>query len=107
MQGIVSKPKYRMIVNIHKTSDGRRIIAVCDSELIGKKFEEHSLQLDLTSNFYKGEEKNEQEILELFKTASMINLVGKKSVELGIKTNIIDKKNIIKIKDVPHVQALL
>ncbi len=40
-----------MIVNIHKTSDGRRIIAVCDSELIGKKFEEHNLQLDLTSNF--------------------------------------------------------
>ena len=96
-----------MIVKIHKTSDNRKIIAVCDKDLIGKKFEEHGLQLDLTSDFYKGEEKKEQEILELFKTAYIVNLVGKKSVELGRKTGVVDKKNIIKIKGVPHVQALL
>ncbi len=96
-----------MIVKIRKTNDGRNILAICDSDLIGKKFEDHDLQLDLTSNFYKGEEKSEKEILELFKTGSIINLVGKKSIEVGIKAGIINKKNIIKIKNIPHAQALL
>lgn len=101
------KLKYRMIVKIHKTSDGRRVLAVCDSNLIGKKFEEKDLQLDLTSRFYKGEEKNKEEILNLFKTASIINLVGEKSVELGIKAGIIETNHIIKIKNIPHAEALL
>ena len=26
-----------MIVKVHKTLDGRKIIAICDSDLIGKK----------------------------------------------------------------------
>lgn len=96
-----------MIVKVHKTNDGRNIIAVCDSNLIGQKFEENDLQLDLTSNFYKGEERSEEELLELLKTAYLVNLVGKKSVEFGIKANIIEKKNIIKIKEIPHAEALL
>jgi len=95
-----------MITKIHKTFDGRGVLAVCDSDLLGKKFEEKDLQIDLTSNFYKGEEKKEEEILELFKIASIINLVGKKSVELGIKAGIIDKEKVIKIKGVPHAQVL-
>jgi len=103
----VLRPKYKMIVKIHKTFDGRTILAICDSDLIGKKFEENDLQLDLTSNFYKGEEKSDEEILELFKTASIINLVGEKSVNLGIKARIIDKIHIIKIKNIPHAEALL
>ena len=40
-----------MIVKVHRTPDGRRLIAVCDNNLLGKKFEENDLQLDLTSNF--------------------------------------------------------
>ncbi len=96
-----------MIAKIHKTFDGRNVLAVCDSDLLGKKFEEKDLQIDLNSAFYKGEEKSEKEILELFKKASTINLVGKKSVELGIKAGIIDKEKVIKIKGVPHAQVLL
>ena len=46
-----------MIVKIHKMPDGRSVIAVCDSNLLGKKFEEKNLQLDLTADFYKGSEK--------------------------------------------------
>ncbi len=96
-----------MIVKIHRTNDGRNILAVCDSDLLGKKFEENDLQLDLTSNFYKGEEKNEQEVLELFKISPIINLVGEKSINLALKAKIIGKKHIIKIKNIPHAEALL
>ena len=93
-----------LIVKIHKTPDKRMILAVCDKELIGKKFEQEGLQLDLNSDFYKGEEKTEEEILNLFKQAYIINLVGKKSIMLGSKQGII--KEVIKIKEIPHAIVL-
>lgn len=96
-----------MIVKQHKTADGKIILAVCDSELIGKKIVQGNLQLDLTSNFYKGEEMNEEKIKELFKTAYCVNMVGEKSVQLGIKQGIVDKKRVIKIKEIPHAEAVI
>ena len=46
-----------MIVKIHKRDD-RTILAVCDSDLIGRTFTEGERQLDLSSDFYKGEERD-------------------------------------------------
>ena len=36
----------------------------------------------------------------------IVNMVGKKSVNFGIKIGIIDSKNVIKIKNIPHAQAV-
>ena len=96
-----------MIVKIHKTQEGRKIIAICDKELIGKRFEEGNLQLDLRSDFYKGKEKNEEEIKSLIEGDCILNLVGKKSIKFGIKMGIIDSKGVVKIKNVPHAQAII
>jgi len=96
-----------MIIKIHKTPDGRNMVAICDNDLIGKKFEEKNLQLDLTSNFYNGEEKDEQSIIKLLKGAYIINLVGNKAIEMALNLKIITKENIIKIKNIPHAQAIL
>ncbi|MBW3021743.1 DUF424 family protein, partial [Candidatus Woesearchaeota archaeon] len=56
-----------MIVKKHISHDGRIIVAICDSDLIGKRFEENDKQLDLKSEFYNGESKTEQECLEIIK----------------------------------------
>lgn len=104
---ILLKPRYKMIVKIHKTPDGRKIVAICDNRLIGKKFEEKNLQLDLSSSFYKGEEKSKEEIIKLLKDSYIVNIVGKECMGLAIKLGIIGKKNVIKIKNVPHAQAIL
>ncbi|MBS3098246.1 DUF424 family protein [Candidatus Woesearchaeota archaeon] len=96
-----------MIVKIHKTNDGRKIIAVCDDNLLGKKFEEKKLQLDLTSNFYKGDKKSEKEVLDLIKGAYIVNFVGEKSIRIGIMAGIINKGGVIRIKNIPHSQAIV
>ena len=75
--------------------------------IIVKKLEEKNLQLDLTSSFYNGEEKEEKEIAKLFHEAYIINLVGNDSVNLGLKLGILSKSNIIHIKKVPHAQVIL
>ncbi len=95
-----------MYVKIHKT-ESREIIAVCDKELVGKKFINGEMQLDISERFYKGEEKSEEEIIKILKNCSCANLVGEKSVRLGIKIGIISKDNVIKIKGIPHAQYLV
>jgi len=96
-----------MIVKIHKTQDGKKLVAVCDKELLGKKFKEKNIQLDLSSDFYNGEEKNEEELMKMFDDAYIVNMVGKKAVDLGKKAGIVLEENIVYVKKIPHAQAVL
>jgi len=96
-----------MIAKVHKTQDGRKIIAICDNELIGKTFEEGNLQLNLNSEFYKGKEMDKDKIKELIKGAYIVNVVGEKSIEFCVEMGIMDKDNVVKIGNVPHVEAIL
>jgi hypothetical protein len=94
-----------MIVKIHKTPDGRIILAVCDSEILGKKFEEKGLQLDLSSDFFKGNEMKEEEIISLFKKAYIVNLNGEKAVKLGVREGVVSE--VIRIKGIPHAEGVV
>jgi len=96
-----------MIVKTHKTENGKLILAVCDNDLIGKKIIDKDLQLDLSSNFYKGKEMSEEEAKRLFRYAYIINLAGKKAVGLALKEGLLNKKNILVIKNIPHAQILI
>ncbi len=88
-----------MIVKKHFDKNGL-IIAVCDSELLGKRFEQGKLQLDLTSDFYKGQEMDDLRVKELMKSARVGNIVGKNSVELAKKLGLIEKTKTI--VDIPY-----
>lgn len=94
------------IVKIHKLSDDRIMLAICDSNLLGKKFENGKHQLDLSSDFYRGEEMDDEKILSYIKRTYIINLVGEESIDFGIRYKLIEK-NIVVIKGVPHAQAML
>ena len=86
-------------------------MAVCDSELIGKKFEEGKRQLDLRENFYKGEEIETGKLIKSFQHYSIedatFNIVGKKSVNAAIDAKIISKTSIDKIDNIPFTLILL
>ena len=81
-------------------------MAVCDPDIKGKKFEDDERQLDLSTNFYDGEEKTEEETARLFKACYQMNLSGTKSVSLGISEGIIDESHVIEIAGVPHAIAI-
>lgn len=98
-----------MLIKIHKAY--RQVVAICDSDILGKRFEEGIKQLDIRENFYKGEEKSEAEILELMKDLAMedatFNIAGKQSVNCALKIRLIDKKGIKTIQGVPFALVLL
>ena len=95
-----------MIVKVHKRN-GKVLVAVCDTDLIGKKFEEGELQLDLTSDFYAGKELDEKATGDLIRNAYIINLVGKNAIKLGMDEGIIEKDHIKNIAGIPHAQAVI
>ncbi len=96
-----------MIVKIHKTPEGRKVIAICDDQLIGKTFEEDNKQLDLNSSFYKGDKKEGEEIKGLLKEPCIINVVGVESINLLKRLGLAENSHIIKIKEIPHTQVIV
>jgi len=99
----------KVLIKIHENY--RKVIAVCDSELLGKKFEEGKMQLNVNEFFYNGKEYDEIKALKLLENAkqddAFFNFVGEDSVNLGIKLGIIGNAGIIKVQGVPHALSLL
>ena len=98
-----------MFVNIIKSY--RDIVAICDSELIGEKFEEGDFQLDIKENFYKGEEVSEEQLKEIISNMSRedatFNIVGKKAISLALEQKIINREGIKKIQNIPFAMVLM
>ena len=86
--------------------NGTRILALCDTNLLGSYFEENKMQIDLRTNFYKGESMDEERILSLIKSANVFNFVGERAVNLGIKNMLIERENILFVQKIPHAQTL-
>ena len=95
-----------MLVKEHRNNSSL-IISICDSDLIGKKFEENKLELDLTTGFYDGERMIENKILKLISECTCMMLIGKKSVSFAIEKGLANKENIKEIHNIPHLQILL
>jgi hypothetical protein len=92
----------------HRTENGA-IIAMCDSELIDKVLQEGAVEINLKdySAFYKGELLTEVQAKALINPKEIFsaNVVGSKSVEVAMKTTIIEKGHIKTINSVPYAQA--
>jgi hypothetical protein len=82
------------------------MIAACDKNLCGKTFEEGDLVLQVEKSFYGGELKGKEEVRSLLAEATIANLVGKDIVELAIREGVIDSKNVLMVKGIPHAQMV-
>ena len=83
-------------VMMHWVKKHKGVLAVCDEELIGRKFD----VLDVNENFYKGELIDEKRLSELLKDNSNINIVGTRSIKAAEKAGVLCA--VKKIKSVPY-----
>lgn len=83
------------------------ILAVCDSDIAGRVFEDQKRILDLSGDFFSGEEADEASLARLARDAYMLNLNGKESVDFGVRNGFVDEEKVIFVKDVPHAEAVL
>ena len=53
-----------MLIKVHEAY--RKVVAICDAELLGKKFTEGNMQLDVNPAFYGGKKYDEKKVIELY-----------------------------------------
>jgi uncharacterized protein len=98
-----------MHIKIHKSY--RNVVALCDSDLLGKTFDEGKLQLKVKENFYSGDKISKSEALETLQKQKIedatFNIVGKESVQTALESGIITQNHIGKISNIPFALTLL
>ena len=93
------------IVGVKQSQFGL-LVVVTDADIIGKKFEDEKLQLDLTKKFYQGEVKTKEEVKQMMMTARHMHLTGKGAVAIGMEMDLVDPKKIIFIGKIPHAEIM-
>ena len=83
-----------------------RMLAIADSDIVGKHFEEGDLQLEVTGEFYHESECGDEEALKMINDASLINATGNNIISLLLKENIIDEDKILRVGGVAHAQVI-
>ncbi|MBS3760329.1 DUF424 domain-containing protein [Halodesulfurarchaeum sp.] len=94
-----------MILTERQTDRGL-LITVCDPDVLGETFEEGSISLEVTEEFYGGDRVDTETAVEALKRASIANLVGTESVELAIEEGFVEEGNVLEVEQTLHAQYL-
>ena len=91
-----------IIYKLHENNEGKKILSLCDKELLGKEFEDGNGFLNLKSDFYNGTEFNIEKSDIIISKSNSINAVGNESIKLLLNKNITNDSHIKKIKKIPY-----
>jgi hypothetical protein len=93
----------RIAMKIFRHS-GEIMLAACDEVLLGKKFKDGKLQIEVSPDFYDDTRVDKDLFLRSLHMATISNLVGKVTVNHAIEAGFIDSDCIIWIDGIPHAQ---
>lgn len=87
---------------------GREVlIAVCDCDLMGKKFVEGNLHVEILPDFFGEEKATAQDVEQALARATMANLVGEMAVGHAVRLGYVARENVLIINGVPCAQMVL
>lgn len=92
-----------MLMKVHDTDRGT-VVAVCDMDILGKRFEENGVILQVTRDFFGGERASPKEVAEAIGKCITANIVGKKAVEVLIRDNVVNPESVITVSGQKHAQ---
>lgn len=90
-------------MRVHRS--GREIlVAVSDSDLVGREFREGRLRLQVDASFYGTDDVDATQVLRHLAACTIANLVGVETVTLAIRHGFVHPDNVLDIDGVPHAQ---
>jgi hypothetical protein len=99
------------MISIKVHDSYRRVVAVADTKLIGKKFEEGKRQLDIRENFYRGSDFSEEDAIKQLQRHGLedatFNIVGEKAIKAAMEANIIDEDCSATVAGIPFALKLI
>ena len=92
-------------VNLKKV--GRNVmLAICDSEVLGKTLREGKIVFHVKEEFYNGGRVNVEEAVDMIRNSTIVNIVGKCCVEKAIAKGYVHPEAVLNIGGVPHAQIV-
>ena len=79
------------------------MLNICDAELVGRTVRQADLEVKITKSYYGDRIVDEKEAESLLRTSSIINMVGKKTIDLSIKIGVGTAKGVKEIEGVPFL----
>ncbi|MEO3992930.1 MAG: DUF424 domain-containing protein [Desulfurococcaceae archaeon TW002] len=105
-----SESQIMVYVKIHVATeisqDFREVVAICDEELLGRKFQEGDVVLHLNEEFFKGFLATLDEAMHHARNASIIVLAGEASVDRAVKEGLVHPDAILRVCGVPYAQVV-
>jgi len=90
---------------IHRSAGENEVLAIADSEHIGKTLRRNGIEFVVSEKFYRGEEVSEEELRRKLHEFTNINLVGEKVVSIAIEEGLASEEQVIKIGGIKHLQV--
>ena len=97
----------QVLLKTFNVRKGEVMIVVCDCDLLGKKFKEGRLVLDVCDDFYGGKRVTLETAIDTLRVATLANLVGDDVIRCGIEAGIIHEESVLRVGGIPHAQFVL
>lgn len=94
-----------MILTERRTDRGL-LVAACDTDVLGKTFQNGDVEFTVNEEFYGGEETDENAVRESLASADIANIVGHDVVSLAIDAGLVDEANILELDGTVHAQFM-
>ena len=76
---------------------------MCDVELVGRTLKQSDLEVKISQSYYGERVVDEKEAESLLRTSSIINMAGRKTIDLSIKIGVGTAKGVKEIEGVPFL----
>ncbi len=95
-----------MLARMHRMG-GDTILAVCDKEVVGRTLKGDGRSLTVTESFYKGTQIEEETLVEWMKSASSMNIVGNRAVEIAIREGYASQDQAFELDGVRYLVVVM
>jgi hypothetical protein len=97
-----------MLLRERDTPEGL-LVSVCDADCLGETFEEGEVSLDVTEEFYGGDEAERADaaaVVDSLSRATTANIVGERAVSVAIDAGLVDEDRVLEVGETLHAQLL-
>jgi len=98
-----------LVAKIHESS--RIVVALCDADIVGKKFEQDIRELEVRESFFKHQTLSHNQAVELLKKYARedatFNIVGHNAVKAAQEADLTNEGEEATIQGVPFVLILV
>ncbi|ELZ73814.1 DUF424 domain-containing protein [Haloferax sp. Atlit-10N] len=97
-----------MLLRERETPEGL-LVSVCDPDCIGETYTDDGVSLDVTEDFYGGDEAetaDEDAVVDSLTRATVANIVGEESVSVAIDAGLVDEEAVLEVGGTLHAQLL-